>query len=396
MVRILRLPCCRGRRRFKGAITAEFVTPGTTSPTTVNGFSLDVGYIDSRNSVVVDYLDSQGFVVGSQYAQSFGINHLTIGYRGIASFTVYTVSDEPAGFAIDNLKVDPIVSTSVSSIASMGDSYPSGEGRTDGKYDCGTDLPKATYYQDSTVPLWAPFWLDGQDCDTRTLSYQQPADLFSRPTVVYDEQCHRNGQAYPNLIAQTLQAQKSIFAACSGAVTANIGATRLGDFNPPQPQHPMTPVNVAGGQTQLTNVKDFRAQQLGGHDPDLITIGIGGNDAGFATLAAHCVAVGTSDCKDGTDWANETLSRINGQVFDRLMDTFKTLRSEFPQSTLLVFGYPIVVEPGATCGSRLLFRGQPDTVPRRNGIRRAELRRVRRSRCGRCVLRGHLPRHRGT
>src|ERR1044072_299280 len=348
-------PVLSGRPLFQGEISAAFVTPGTTSPTTVNGFSLDVGYSDSRSSVVVDYLDADGIVVGSQYAQSYGINHLTIAYRGIASFTVYTVSDEPAGFAIDNLRINPTVSATVSSIASMGDSYSSGEGRTDGRYDCGTDLERATYIEDTTVPLWAPFWIEGHDCDTRTLAYERPADLYSRRAVLYDERCHRNGQAYPNLVARTLRVGTSIFVACSGAVTANVGAT--GGLNPPKAQHPHTPVNVAGGQTQLTNVEDFRAQRLGGRDPGVITIGIGGNAAGFSDLAAHCVAVTPSDCKDGSEWADEVLSRINGEVFDKLVDTLQTLRDEFPQSTLLVFGYPTVVEPGATCGGGLLVVG---------------------------------------
>jgi hypothetical protein len=353
-------PVLSGTPTFQGDISAEFVAPGTTNPTTVNGFSLDVGYIDSRSSVVVDYLDSRGFVVGSQYAQSLGINHLTVTYRGIASFTVHTVSTEPAGFAIDNLTIDPTVSTAVSSIASMGDSYSSGEGRTDHNYDCGTNLETATYYQDTTVPVGDPLgWLDGFDCDTRTLSHQRPGDLLSRPWTVYDNLCHRHGQAYPNLIAQALHAQQAIFVACSGARTFNVGATQGG--NPPQKQHPMSPVNVAGGETQLTNVTDFRKQRLGDHDPDVITIGIGGNDAKFVELASHCVSPRTDDCTDGTNWANEVLSTINGDVFDRLVDTFTTLRTNFQNSTLLVFGYPTVVDPGATCGARLGFMDSNET-----------------------------------
>jgi hypothetical protein len=354
-------PVLSGEPKFQGEITAQFVTPGTTTPTTVNGFSLDVGYINNRSSVVVDYLDSQDDVVGSQYAQSYGINHLTITYRGIAGFTVYTVADEPAGFAVDNLVIDPTVSTPVTSIASLGDSYSSGEGRLDHKYDCGTDLHKGSYYQDTTMPLYDPIWIDGTDCDTRTFSSQAPADLYNRPVVTYENICHRNGQAYPNLIAQNLDAQQSIFVACSGAITDNVGATEGASQIAPAPQYPQSPVNVAGGNTQLTDLINFRQQRLGGREPDVITIGIGGNDANFAAVVGHCARPWVSDCKDGTPWAEETLSNINGNVFDRLVDTFTTLRGDFPGSTLLVFGYPTVVAPGATCGEKTAFMDSNET-----------------------------------
>ncbi|MGZ7033112.1 MAG: hypothetical protein ACXVIJ_14225, partial [Thermoanaerobaculia bacterium] len=313
-------PVLSGTPRFQGTIDAKFVAPGTTTPTIVNGFSLDVGYIDNRNSVVVDYLDSQGNVVGSQYAQSLGINHLTITYRGVAGFAVHAISTEPFGFEIDNLAINPTVSSAVSSIASMGDSYSSGEGRTDGKYDCGTDLRHGTYYQDTTVPDWS-YWLPGVDCDTRTLSFRQPSKVYSRPIITYDNRCHRSAQAYPHLIAPIVHAQQSIFVACSGAVTANVGATKSPSLNPPTPRHPLSPVNVAGGHTQLQDVQTFAADRLAGHDPSVITIGIGGNDAGFGSLVEHCVALTTNDCKDGTTWADGVLSHINGDVFLKLVDT---------------------------------------------------------------------------
>jgi hypothetical protein len=342
-------PVLSGTPRFTGEITAEFVTPGTTTRTTTNGFALDVGYIDSRNSVVVDYFDANGVIVASQYAQSYGINHLSVTYRGVAGFTVRTVSSEPNGFAIDNLVIDPTVRTPVSSIASLGDSYSSGEGRTDNKYDCGTDLRYGNYWADSTVPQFEPYWIQGQDCDTRTLSFMRPADLFQRPIRLYDNRCHRHGGAYPNRIRESLGASPSLFVACSGAITDNIGATDGSSNVEPTAQKPNSPVNVAGGNTQLTDLLNFRRDRLGGEDPSVITVGIGGNDAQFGPLIGHCLRPWVSDCKAGTDWADSALSTINGDTFDRLVDTFTTLRETFPGSTLLVFGYVSVLDPGDTC-----------------------------------------------
>jgi lysophospholipase L1-like esterase len=182
------------------------------------------------------------------------------------------------------------------------------------------------------------------------MSYQEPSDLFSRPLVPYDNRCHRNGQAYPNLLAQALRAQQFIFVACSGAITDNIGATDGGSHVSPAAQHPQSPANVAGAHTQLTDVLDFRAQRLGDRDPDVMTVGIGGNDGQFSELVQHCARPWVSDCEDGTYWADGAVSQIDGDVFNRLVDTYTTLRDRFPGSTLLVFGYPTVIEPGASCG----------------------------------------------
>jgi hypothetical protein len=180
--------------------------------------------------------------------------------------------------------IDPTVSTTVRSIASLGDSYSSGEGRTDHRYDCATNDDEGYYFQDSTVPLWAPYWLDG-DCDTRTLSYNKPSDLFQRSIIWQGNMCHRNKQAYPNLIAQTLQASQRLFVTCSGAVTANIGATDGCHDNDPRVQWKDAPVNVAGGNTQFTDLRNFSRDRLGGGDPDVITVGIGGLGRGSTSQA---------------------------------------------------------------------------------------------------------------
>ena len=122
-------PVLSGYPRFEGAIEGEFVNPSTGAPQTVSSFTLDVGYIDNRDSVVVEAFDSSGNQVQSVLAESYGINTLTLTYAGMASFSVHEIAEEPAGFAIDNLSIDPTADpTPVTSVPSMGDSYSSGEG----------------------------------------------------------------------------------------------------------------------------------------------------------------------------------------------------------------------------------------------------------------------------
>jgi lysophospholipase L1-like esterase len=335
-------PVLSGVPQYQGPIHAVFTVPGSAEPATVDGFSLDVGYINSRDSVVVDYFDASGQVVGSVPADSLGINHLTIAYRGVRGFDVHTVADEPAGFAIDNLKLQSgAEGITPTRVASLGDSYSAGEGLlrdVSARYDCGTDLHEGLYYQDTTLAIGGG-WNAATDCDTRTLSSQQP-NLAARPLTEYKNLCHRNGRAYPNQVRTALgvSGPAFLFVACSGATTANVG------FAPrTKAQYPDSPVNVHGGHVQIDDVETW-AQ---GGDPDLITVGVGGNDAGFAGIIAHCLAL---SCASDTSFAAGAINKINGAVYDNLRDVFAGLRSDFPAATILAFGYPSVIgDIGLSC-----------------------------------------------
>ena len=335
-------PVLSGTPKFFGDIVAQFTAPGTATPAAANGFSFDVGYINNRNSVEIEYYDAAGNVVGSTRAQAYGINRIDVAFRGVAGFRVRAVEFEGAGFAIDNL----VVRRGVSGIrplrmASLGDSYSSGEGLLPEKglrYDCGTDLHEDKYYKDTTVPSgW--FWDQGVSCNTRTGSLRSPRRYFKRDAVKYANLCHRHRRAYPNQIRERLgiPAGNAIFSACSGATTVNVGMlpTALA-------QYPDSPFGVHGGQVQLVDVTSFAR----GGDPNLITIGIGGNDANFGGVVRKC---GLSSCVD-PDFASRTISTINGSMYGNVRDTFAKLRARFPSATVVAFGYPSVIDdPVADC-----------------------------------------------
>lgn len=352
-------PVLSGYPRFQGSIEGYFVNPATGEPQTVASFTLDVGYINNRDSVVVEAFDGSGNVVQSVLAEGYGINTLTLTYGGISSFSVHEVAEEPAGFAIDNLSIDPTANPMpVQSVASMGDSYTSGEGLLPGQgtnYDCGTDMSGNLYFQDTTLPFPTPFsggrlW-NSIDCDTRTLTNQQP-NLLQRPPTFYENTCHRHGLAYPVQIAGMLHATQSIFVACSGATTANIGEIPTTE----KAQHPHSPVNIAGGNTQVTDLVDFRRERLGGQDPSLITIGIGGNDAGFSGIAQHCI-VTILPCSSDQNFVDSVLNKIHGPVYEKLETTFTALRVQFPNSTIVTFGYPSPVSGSAPgCNGAPLYQ----------------------------------------
>src|ERR1019366_6373999 len=79
----------------------QFVVPGTTTPATVDGFSVDVGYIDTPGSTQVDVFGPGGQLVGAVSADATGIVEITSNYADVASFLV--TGSDPSGWAIDNL-----------------------------------------------------------------------------------------------------------------------------------------------------------------------------------------------------------------------------------------------------------------------------------------------------
>ncbi|MGC1853739.1 MAG: GDSL-type esterase/lipase family protein [Solirubrobacterales bacterium] len=330
-------PVLSGLPRFFGDIVGRFTAPGTTTPATVNGFSLDVGYINNRDSVEIQYFDQAGNVVGTTRAQSYGINTIDIFYRGVAGFKVKAVEYEQAGFAIDNLVIHRgAVGVKPVRMAEFGDSYTSGEGLLEGdglSYDCGTDLHEGKYFE-GTTQQWSLFWTG---CQTETGSRQKPRNLLRRKLVRYENLCHRHGRAYPNQIREKLgiPSGNAIFVACSGAETRHVGAG-VG----PASRFPDSPPGVHGGKSQFDTVQDFARS---GGPLDLVTIGIGGNDAGFGGIIKECLV---ADCTE-LDFASRTISTINGSMFRDVRTTFETLRATFQTATIIAFGYPSVIDDPA-------------------------------------------------
>jgi uncharacterized repeat protein (TIGR01451 family) len=100
-------PVLSGTPLFQGAIEGRFVNPkdGIT-PITVSAFSLDVGYFDTNGTTRIEWFDLNGNKLGEQTNSVIGIEHFNIEGYNIARWRVAIITSEPAGFAIDNLKID--------------------------------------------------------------------------------------------------------------------------------------------------------------------------------------------------------------------------------------------------------------------------------------------------
>lgn len=131
--------------------------------------------------------------------------------------------------------------------------------------------------------------------------------------------CKRSANAYPQLWANSHAPSAFTFAACSGAVTADV-------------------LN-----SQVSAVTS---------DTALVTVEIGGNDAGFADVMITCNTSSDSTCvqrnNDAQNFARTTLPA-------RLDNVYNAIRAR-TGGTVIVVGYPRMYRLGGSC-----FLGLSDT-----------------------------------
>jgi len=138
-------------------------------------------------------------------------------------------------------------------------------------------------------------------------------------------QCHRAATAYPYLVAEELEASLT-FVACSGARTEDV--TRRG-------QYPGSDPDVFGAKPQLTVLREVA-------QPDVVLIGIGGNDAGFAEIGLGCAAPGAPDC---TRSAPRWLRRLDAEVYPALLHTLTAVRQAADGAEVFAVTYPNPIGP---------------------------------------------------
>jgi lysophospholipase L1-like esterase len=124
--------------------------------------------------------------------------------------------------------------------------------------------------------------------------------------------CDRSPDAYAPLIAAA-KGYSLTFEACGGATTADVISSQLAGLN---------------------------------SSTSLVTITIGGNDAGFSTVIEDCAAY-YFPCQGSINTAN---SYISGTLPGLLNTTYSDIRSDAPNAKVIVLGYPhLFTSTGATC-----------------------------------------------
>lgn len=125
--------------------------------------------------------------------------------------------------------------------------------------------------------------------------------------------CYRSYNAYPYLWKNAHSPSSFDFAACSGAQTTDVINNQLGGLN---------------------------------SSTTLVSITIGGNDAGFANTMETCVLLGESACLSSVaadeNYANTTLP-------GRLDAVYSAIHSKAPNAHVVVLGYPHLYQVPGNC-----------------------------------------------
>lgn len=170
------------------------------------------------------------------------------------------------------------------------------------------------------------------------------------------EKCHLSSRSYPYLIAgsslTTINPINMKSVACSGALIGDIYGNdgykgqenRLLRFDDP---------NVIDNlqQDALDSFLPGRRQQIDfiqKYHPKVITVGVGGNDVGFAVKVRACIMPDV--CKiatDATEKARHVLE-IKG-MYSQLTALYAKLHHESSGSKIFAVGYPRIVEPDGIC-----------------------------------------------
>jgi lysophospholipase L1-like esterase len=126
--------------------------------------------------------------------------------------------------------------------------------------------------------------------------------------------CLRSSRSYAALWASTHAVSSFAFAACGGATTSDVLNSQLGALNA---------------------------------NTDLVTITIGGNDVGFASVMTACTLGGDSTCINAV---NQAMAEAQTILPARLDATYAAIRAAAPNALVIVLGYPRLVSPTGSCG----------------------------------------------
>ncbi|MCB5179985.1 SGNH/GDSL hydrolase family protein [Streptomyces antimicrobicus] len=129
--------------------------------------------------------------------------------------------------------------------------------------------------------------------------------------------CKRTTRAYPALWAAAHAPQSFAFTACSGARTDDVLSGQLGPLN---------------------------------SGTDLVSITIGGNDAGFADVMTTCVLQSEATCLSRI---NEAKAYVTNTLPGKLDAVYNAIDSRAPNARVVVLGYPRFYKLNGTCTAGL-------------------------------------------
>jgi len=134
----------------------------------------------------------------------------------------------------------------------------------------------------------------------------------------FEETCKRSLYAYPELVAGDRANTSLTFRACSGATTSDVLSEQLSALS---------------------------------SSTDIVTITIGGNDAGFAGVITQCALPWPWSCEGDLDDAE---AFIENTLPGRLDNVYAAIARDAPNATVVVLGYPRLFM-GVDCNAGTFF-----------------------------------------
>lgn len=149
------------------------------------------------------------------------------------------------------------------------------------------------------------------------------------------DECRRSPTSWAAMAGQQRPFDGFYFLACSGARTFNVNST-AGDGLAPSPQ-PAEP---------STQLRQYSTKNPGSTNftPSLVTVTLGGNDVGFATIGEMCLAPG--NCAE----ENQSWLGALPQLHDLLSATYDQVREAFPYTPVVVVPYPDPIDLNGSAG----------------------------------------------
>lgn len=129
--------------------------------------------------------------------------------------------------------------------------------------------------------------------------------------------CKRSANAHPKLWADANEVASFQFAACLGAKTSDVADEQLGALNA---------------------------------DTSMVTISVGGNDAGFTDVFVTCTTSSDQGCQDRIDTAK---AFVRDELPARLDDLYGEIARRAPDAEVVVLGYPRIYQLEGSCDAGL-------------------------------------------
>jgi hypothetical protein len=164
-------------------------------------------------------------------------------------------------------------------------------------------------------------------------------------TDVHDNKCHLSTLSYPYLISASQSYSTFHSVACSGATSDNVinGV----------PRYPNVPTPNSLGDW-MPGTSD-QMQKLRLANPNIVTVGIGGNDIDFAGIVRRCTFDFSGTCYSSNAERLKLVDLIDNQ-YANLRNEYQQIKGATKQTAkIYVIGYPQVANPSGThCGNSFL------------------------------------------